>query len=91
MEVRFLDEYKYDIFEAILRIRSIEGEFVLISIPIPNKVFEFLRYTDYPYSEPFIDYGLYHRSGIKAREFMVLWLKNFLKRELTHIYKDMEL
>lgn len=51
-------QYKYDIFEAITKIRDIEGDWVVISVPIPNKAFEFLRYKEYPYKEPFISPGV---------------------------------
>lgn len=73
-----MSDYKYDIFEAILRIRAIEGEFVIISIPIPNPIFKYLKYTEYPYSSPFIDYKIYHNSQVKVKKFMIE--KLFLER-----------
>ena len=61
-------EYKYDIFEAITRIREVEGKQVIISVPIPNKVFEFLRYSEYPYDEPMFDPRLIGNDK-RAQEF----------------------
>lgn len=64
-------EYKYDIFEAILRIREIENNIVIISIPIPNKLFEFLRYKEYPYNTPYLNEKLFTSSNINTRRFLI--------------------
>lgn len=65
------DEYKHDIFEAILRIREVEGDFVVVSVPIPNKVYEFLKYKDYPYDTPYIERDLFISSQLTAQKFLL--------------------
>lgn len=50
-DCRDYTKYKYDIFEALIQIREVEGFPVGIDIPYPP--FEFYRYTNYPYSKPF--------------------------------------
>ena len=78
-----MDEYKYNIFEAITKIREVEGDWVIISVPIPNPIFEFLRYKEYPYNEPFA-----HENFLKDEDTRQFLMKKLYEERLDPYFKE---
>lgn len=85
MENRYSEnEYYLDIFEAILSVREIEGNNLLVGIAIPNPNFEFVRYKKYPYSDSYFSQLInkYHdisiATSIVTRDRIIPYLEDYI-------------
>lgn len=49
------DDYKLDILTAIFQVKNIEGDHFHAAIQIPNPIYRYLRFREYPYQFSLLD------------------------------------